>query len=242
MSFNVMAVRTGEAEDGRMYPVLGDERSLVELEPSDGDQNTTVVATSISVRHLDGSNLRAILNLTDIKAEVTITDARIIVACEKYTKGGGWIGFGGAGIAVALAANAVSKARAAHRRKGKVLVGHVRYPWLRTVGFSAKTGWGTNESLRIGLADGTKRSLYLDLRLPRDIEAAAVAQAIARRTADYRLRFETDGMSDEHQAGYRDLSQAQRLSAVPKKFVFYTMPTFRYAIPGTATPKSVGSS
>lgn len=65
--------------------------------------------------------------LVDVQIRLLVTDARVIIYCDKWTKSGGWIGFGAGGMAVALAANAVSKARASSRRKGKLLVGHVRY-------------------------------------------------------------------------------------------------------------------
>lgn len=239
MTYDVLAVRSAEAEDMRLYPVLGDQMSLVEYELDDGRQVARVMAKSITVNLLDGNSLRRILRFENVKAEVSVTDARVIVACDKFTKGGGWIGFGVGGLAAAAAANAVSSARAAHRRKGKVLVGHVRHPWLRTVGCKAKQGWGSDESVRLGLKDGQKRTLFLDLDLPKDTDAAAVAQMIACRAAYYHLAYDLAGMTAPTQAAYRELSHAARLDPQPTKFTTYTMPTYRYAMAATAFPKSV---
>ena len=82
-----------------------------------------------------------------------VTDSRVALACEMYDKGGGWVGFGAGGLLVAVTANAVSKARAASRSRGKVLVGHVRYPWLKSVGASTQSGFGTSEAIRLEYSD-----------------------------------------------------------------------------------------
>jgi hypothetical protein len=36
MGYSILAIRTADGEDGRLYPVVGDDQSLVELEPLDG--------------------------------------------------------------------------------------------------------------------------------------------------------------------------------------------------------------
>lgn len=61
---------------------------------------------------------------------LVITDRRIVFLTTQFDKGGGWVGFGAAGLAIALTANAVSKHRAAQRRAGKVAIGQVRHEWL----------------------------------------------------------------------------------------------------------------
>jgi hypothetical protein len=165
VAFNILTIRTGDSDDGRLFPVLGDEHSPVELEPLDGEVQS-LVATAVGVSELIGGKLRQLGQFREIRADVLITDARVVVSCSKYEKGGGWVGFGGVG-AVALSAglNAVSKARSAHRRKGKMLVGHVRYQWLSQVGSAPKSGFGSSERIRLRVVEntsGTKRDLVLD--------------------------------------------------------------------------------
>jgi hypothetical protein len=65
---------------------------------------------------------------------VVITDRRIAFLTTQFDKGGGWWGVGTAGIAVAAAANAVSRSRAAKRSAGKVAIGQVRHEWLTSIG------------------------------------------------------------------------------------------------------------
>ena len=242
MAYDIMTVRTAEACDGRLYPVLGDGPNLVEFEPDDR-QISPLYARSIIVRLRDGSSLRDILRVQDIQAQVLISDARVIVACEKYTKeGGGWIGFGGAGVAIALTANAVGKARAAHRRKGKALVGHVRYRWLRSVGCTLHHDRNTSGFVRIGLTDFEKRTLFLDLGLAKGVDPALVAQDIAHRTARYRLEHDGAGMTGEVYGTYTALSNAGPLQPNTAKYMFYEMPTFRVAAASSAYPKLAAHS
>jgi hypothetical protein len=65
---------------------------------------------------------------------VVITDRRTAFLTTQFDKGGGWAGFGVAGIAVALTANTVSRSRAAKRSAGKVAIGQVRHEWLTSIG------------------------------------------------------------------------------------------------------------
>ncbi|MEN3541061.1 hypothetical protein AAH991_38515 [Microbispora sp. ZYX-F-249] len=63
-------------------------------------------------------------------AEVVVTDRRTAFLTTRFDTGGGWIGFGAVGLTLSIAANAVSKHRAAKRSAGKVAIGHVRHEWL----------------------------------------------------------------------------------------------------------------
>ena len=137
MTFDVLCVRgVGEAGDETMFPGL-DGGGKVNQELLDGDSAQQLVARAIAVRDVGGGKARTVVEVREIRAEVVITDARVILLCSKYDKGGGWVGTPG----TALMLNAVSKLRAARRSRGTALVGHIRYPWLISVGFSPKQSW-----------------------------------------------------------------------------------------------------
>jgi len=239
VSFNVLTIRTGEFNEGSMYPVLGDDHCPIELETLDGGGIDRLVASELRVGEFAGGGVRNVVRATKIRADVLVTDARIAVACDKYDKGGGWWGIG-TGAVVAVGINVVSRAMAAHRRKGKLLVGHVRYPWLIAVGGSPKQGMLDSEQLRLTLMDatgGTKRRLAFDLTLPSSFDSLALAQAIVQRAARYRLAH-TPVDTDKEHAELERLAHAPRLAAEPKKFSLYTLPTFFNAMPLTAYPKA----
>ncbi|WP_284982342.1 hypothetical protein [Arthrobacter sp. efr-133-TYG-118] len=62
-----------------------------------------------------------------------VTDRRIAFLTMDFDKGGGWVGLGAVGLAVALTANAVSKARAKRRSAGLVAIGNIRHEWIESV-------------------------------------------------------------------------------------------------------------
>ena len=150
MGYNVVTIRSGDdIADDALYPVLSDEGAqyLVRLTEADGTP-LHFNASSLDIETVVDSKVTTVLSLNDVSIECLITDSRVALACQKYDKGGGWVGFG-AGAVVALAANGISKALAARRRRGSALVGQVRYPWLAQVGGKTKQGWLSAEQLRI---------------------------------------------------------------------------------------------
>ncbi len=128
MGYSMLAIRSAEEEDGRLYPTVGDQQSPVTLEEWDGEIQR-LAGSALRVSEIVAGRLKTVVRVKDVKLDLLITDSRFAIACSKYEKGGGWWGVGGGGVLFAVAANGVSKVRAAHRRRGKMLLGHVRYPW-----------------------------------------------------------------------------------------------------------------
>ncbi len=185
--YTLLTLRTGEEDDGRFYPVLGDN-PLIEREPSDGARQDQLTAVNLTAKVVGGS--KNIAAARKIKADVLITEARVAVACEKYDKGGGWVGFGLGGIAVSLTANAVSKSRARRRSRGKVLVGQVRFSWLIWSGYTSHPLMRA-QTLRLVLVvpgDRGPTSLLLDIGLPMSVDVAGLSLSIAQQAARYQLQ------------------------------------------------------
>jgi hypothetical protein len=240
VSFNVLTIRSGlDTDGGALYPVLSEVSGpeIIVLDHQDGQQVTRVVATAVRVLEARAGSLKQLVGLREVKIDVFITDSRLALACEKYDKGGGWVGFGAGGLLVAVTANAVSKARAASRSRGKVLVGHVRYPWLKSVGASSKSGYTTSEAIRLEYSEKLSSGPVIklvELTLPKNIDATLVAQDIAKRAADYRLA-NYPNMTAEERAKFASLSAAPpQPQPEPKKFAFVKMPTYYYASAATA--------
>lgn len=188
MTWTMMAIRElADGGDAVLYPKPTSERNGIVFDEWDGQCAHPITATQVRLQQSDArsGDLETILKAESVKLSLYITESRIAVACTKYDKGGGW--FGGVG---ALALNAVSKARAAIRSQGKSLVGHVRYPWLRAVAFSPKTGWLSDEMLRLLTVDrtgGVDTKYLLDLTLPKSVSSEKVAREIVQRAARFRL-------------------------------------------------------
>lgn len=62
--------------------------------------------------------------------KVVVTNRRTAFLTTQFDTGGGWIGFGAVGLAIAVTADIVGKRRAAARSAGKVAIGHVRHEWV----------------------------------------------------------------------------------------------------------------
>jgi hypothetical protein len=244
VSFNVLTVRSGlDTGNDALYPTLSSasDAEVITLDGYDGQQVTKIVATAVRVHQVSSNGLKVLIRLQDVKIDIYITDSRLALACEKYDKGGGWVGFGAGGLLVAVTANAVSKARAASRTRGKVLVGHIRYPWLKSVGASSKSGFATSEAIRLEYSerqDGATVRKIVELILPKNIDATLVAQDVTRRAAAYRLAYYPD-MPGEERVKFASLNEAPpRLQPPPKKFAFVPLPTYYHANAATAFPRT----
>ncbi len=241
MGYQFLAVRTAEEDDGSLYPVLGDaddRRNLIAVESLDGAAIDQAPVKAIYVRETIDGKLVTTSKLLEVEPTLYVTDARVAVACAKFDKGGGWLGFGAAGLVTAGVMNVASKARAAHRRKGKMLVGHARYPWISDVGFSPKAGMLSTEDLRVvvGVSEnGRRKKVYLDFSLGRGADAARLAHSIARRCAGYRLAHDHT-LTPEKREAYEALSVTSPREAAPKKFVLYTMPDYWFVSAKSAYP------
>jgi len=224
MSFNLLAVREVGAAEDQLYPAPGEEADSVQLRGDDGHPSLPLAVSDITIREiLPGASPKRVLRVRDISAKLRTTDWRIVLACSKYDKGGGWRSWSAAAIPVTLAANTVSKVRASRRRAGKMLVGQVPYSLLVSVGCKPRSTPLGHDVLRFGTVDptlGTFRGLLLDVELPRQQSATEVARRITGLVAGRRLdsgEVLDDGMRQQ----LSGLRQPGPLLAPPKEFTSY---------------------
>lgn len=233
MAYSIVTIReVSDVGDDSLYPEISSDGSSTLIAMGKRDGNPRVfTATGVEVTDSDGT----LADFSEIKAEVAVTKSRLTIGCAKYDKGGGWTGLGGGAI-VAMAANGVSKIAAAQRRKGKALVGHIRYPWLKSVGASPKQGFFGAEQLRLVVNRSDYcggGSVWVTLVLPKDTDAMDLARTITRRAARWRLKHETD-MEDSERSDLEDLADADYLVPEHKRLAFYDFPTCWPVHPDTA--------
>jgi len=191
------------AEYGLFCPVpSATEPDAVALEERDGTQLLRSEFNSLQITTDDAK--RPMADIDDIRGSIIVTDARVAFACSKYDKGGSWVS----------AAGVASKALAAHRRQGKMMVSHVRYPWLAGVYGQNRSGFGGAETLRlvIKLAAATDSTVKVNVRLPKSADAVALASEIVRRAARFRLAHERE-LDDPRRAEHR--SALERFATLP---------------------------
>jgi hypothetical protein len=233
MSFNIIAIReAGESDQPEMYPLLTDERRLA-FEAADGRDPRWCTAKALSVGEFRDGRTGHVMAISDISAEVVVTDGRIAVVCTRFDKGGGWVG----SPFTSLLLNLVSIVRARIRSRGKAMVGHIRYPWLVSVGFSPKRGFLDANKIRLVIEDGTafeSRTVLFDLTYGKHVDTAAIAADICRRAARQRLARNAE-MKEDARSGFERLLDAPRLpDPQPGEFAFYRMPNYWKARPETA--------
>jgi hypothetical protein len=218
--------------DGLVHPIPAGRQDEVVLEPADGEAISTVPAKGLAVRMGSEKHLRTIASVEDVAIRVTITDSRVVVACSRFDKGGGWIG----GAAFMVLANTISKSLAASGRRGKMLVGHARYEWLYAVGASPKSGPLDTESVRLCMHTESGEALVLDVYLPSDLAASQVAAEVIRRVAAHRL---ASGVAPEHGADFDALRQVRPSAGVNDWDGFHVIPA---SLPFGKSPALLGSA
>jgi hypothetical protein len=228
------------SDDGAVWPVpSGDQDGwLVELEEWDGDRASMrwMSVTGVLEQEVLPGGAKTMNRLAKVNGFAYITDARLIVAVEKFDKGSTYVGFGGVGAAAGLAATGISKALAARRRKDKILVGHVRWQWVKAVAAQPGNRSGTIRMV-YETKSGSQAHLYrLDLTVPGSAPALQVAKDCVQRAAAWRLAH-FPGREDGRDK-LLELASAPVLPVPDRgKLAVYSMPNYFYVNRGTAYPK-----
>ena len=163
-------------------------------EPLDGDNILTNGLSRFTIRPT-GDKKEAVIDVDRISGRVLITNSRVAVACSKFDKSGDWTSLTGL----------AGKAMAARRGKGKMLVSHVRYPWLAGVYARNRDGLGSSEMIRlvVDMSSSAKVRFLINLHLPKHTDAVSLASKIIRRASSFRLENEPD-LDDPERAEYRE--------------------------------------
>lgn len=217
MTYNVLAVCENGEENFPVYPALNDDIQVM-AEALDGGFGQPVQVSRVVIRRKVGNSYTTVTETKDLSFQVWITASRVIVYCKKFEKGGGWVGWGLGGLAVAVVANSVSHAMAANRRKGKALVGNIRYPWISSVMFSPRAGFGTENDVRIAFVDGTDDSrpdCDITFTIERHNDANRLARHIVDRTIAY--RYSTGEEMDADELRRFEELRTSGLAAAPAK-------------------------
>lgn len=233
MAGGLVAVRSWRDPEDSAYPIPSRSGSqwVVRLEGDDGVV-APFVANGLTERH--GVSGGRPMEVSDVSLEVLVTDARVAFGCVNFDKGGGWFGIGG-GALLAMFANGFSKAGAAWRRRGKALVGHVRYDDLVAVGGVSRTSGSPREALRLVLGQGEpmKVTASIELKIDKAIDSHRIAQEIARRAARWRLRDDLVTGADE--AALVEMLAAPKLTSISGEFAMHALRGPSY--PATNVPE-----
>ncbi len=224
-------VETGPADDPFRVPAA-DELYRVIPEIQDHGLGEPLHATAVKVEKKAPGTDRyfEVMGGSNIELDVYITDSRVVFACEKYNKGNGGRWTGGL---TAIALNAVTRGVEGRLRRGKILLGMVRYEWFAMLGYFRKVSWLTDERLLILYADSQKNLWRVLLTFKKQTDASLVAGDVLRRACMYRTRM-TDELGDSEREFYdRFLIRGETIpvSSDPDTASAVKFPTY-YKAPG----------
>lgn len=159
----------------------------------------------------------------DVTVLCYASEARFVFVCRRYDRGGGWSGWDPTGLAIAVVANVVSKARAAGRSRGTALTGHLRYPWISFIGFEPKLGWMTDEILRLVYGTADERYM-LELKFKSGVNAGSLAYTLMQRVVAYRLADRSRKSNNEIRELCELLARGPAGAPPPGKIAGYSLP------------------
>jgi hypothetical protein len=225
MTWNaIAAIAEGEQSDG-LYPTLASGLSF-EREPFDGPLPAPIDAIAIEVEHLINQQWHRSAHADDLKLQIYPTAGRLVIYCHKWSTGG-FIGTTGPiGLAVAMTTAAISGAVAAKHNKGRALAGHVRWEWVTSVGWQARTFWKRNAVvLRVlDSTSGTQVPCRITIFFKGTTDERAVAHSFAKRAVAYRLAS-NEAFDDEEHSAWEELQRSQHWTEPNKGFSRLDFPT-----------------
>jgi len=190
--YAILGVRTPEAPVDPMFPQLTDDLSPI-MDLVDGADLITHPVRGIWLLKDTSGGIEVAGGASDLQGTLSITDQRLIVICKNYDKVR-WDRFNSLnsvniGLGTETAFHLGEKAIRRVKTRGKVMCGHIYFPWVQFVGWAPFYSKKLPAKLRIGLnvkasAEAEDR-LFLEVGLDVDIDAAQLAQFTARRVAQW---------------------------------------------------------
>jgi hypothetical protein len=230
MSYSMLVRRILGDDDARLYPALVDPWTVA-MEPIDGEP-LFVKAESVAVREASSEGLRLDAEISGPEVDVLISDARVVFSCVCPES------------ARSEFPPVEPTSLGAADRSGDLVMGQIRYAWLRCVGVTSRAGWRAREDVRLGVVvrspRGGLRELFLDLRLAKGAKALVVADGIATRAT----RYLADSGPSLDQVLHAELERTGDTSLHDPQsphFVFNEMPEFAIVSAATAYPADLPS-
>lgn len=231
-----------------MLPCPTGEPNGIALEERDGESVLRYESTSLRLtvgrETSHGWKWEESVRLDKGEISVYVTAARVAFACSRYDRGGSFrvIGIPDVSDLVVLPIMTLgSKALAARRRRGKMLVGQFRYQWLKEICFKPPDRRGRSNLLVDGLSrEGEHYAVSLTLRGA--VGADQIAAEIVRRYAAYLLSLEPKW----EEARLERLRQLAEIDHLPSdhrvgvfkdgvRYSFHETPVCFYMAPSTAS-------
>jgi len=160
-------------EDQALLPALGPDRLPV-LEPGE-TVLATLTARGLALYRDKLASDRCYFRTSEVPIRLTLSSTRLLLTCDKFERGGGWRS---PSPGMMLAANAISKARAASRTRGRVLVGQMRLRWIARLGYQERHNRKSANTVRLVAQDASGPSVLVEITLDKHTSPHAFTQAV----------------------------------------------------------------
>jgi hypothetical protein len=191
MAWEFLAVRRPGEPDARLWPTITADADGIEPDP--GEQLQQFRATSLRAYEAAGVGQKPKLLQSFIHRSVLwLGPDRAAVSCVAYNRPRVFAGGAGLFAVVTLAIAGVTTLVARRARRGTLLVGQVRFPWVVSVGYRGQT-----LRLNVRTVDaGRPRLLILDVGLRKETDVPLLAKQIAIQVARVQLAATPEDRAD----------------------------------------------
>lgn len=172
---------------------VSDENGRLIEEAFDHGLNHKVTATTIKIarRQKGEQEFTSVFYDSAVEVDFYVTDCRLAYTCLKYDKGARWSG----GL-TAAALNAIEKAKANKRSAGKMLIGHIRYEWVKEVLYichkKEKMFDSDDYHLLVMYTDNDSSLWYVDLAFAKGTDTFFLANEIVHNVCRYRAAMKDE--------------------------------------------------
>ena len=153
--------------------------------------NHQCVTQSISIqrRRKDEKSFTRILNLNGVSARFIYTDCRLVYRCDEYDLGPYWYR-----SPMSIVMNLKEEHKAKKRMAGKLLLGHIRYEWIKEIAY-------VDRSIRVVYRDMEDTTYFIETSFDQSVDTSQLANDILHRACRYLLAL-TDQKDEEEYTFY----------------------------------------
>ena len=158
--------------------------------------NHQCVTQSITIqrRRKTDQAFSSILKLENISARFIYTDCRVVYRCDEYDLGPTWSRSPMSGVM-----NYKEERKAHKRMAGKILLGHVRYEWIKEIAYIER-------ALRVVYRDMEDTTYFIEAAFDQAVDTSVLANDMLHRACRYLLAL-TDQKDAEEMAFYTRFSE-----------------------------------
>lgn len=221
-SYNALTIQSCGAKTASFVYAELDANGFVAVDQFDHSQSKRYLANALRVysKKAGDASFHRIISVRDAHVNVLVTDCRVVFRCDDYDNDVAEY----TGGLVAKALNALAKRELKKRSSGKALVGHVRYEWIREVGYSLKNKDGKQAEdsfcIRVTYSDVENTRFLIEAAFTMGEDTAIIANTIIHKASRYRLAMKKGCSNKEFFEKYKTVNIEEKPDTEYYRLVF----------------------